>query len=99
MSDIPKHDREQERERDHGEKPGVDFLVRGDPIAVHDRLEPLRKLVRADERRRRLPRPQHRQNRRHIRTRLLLHSHRFQHPSMNKKINKREPTVACLNAN
>lgn len=72
MTDITKHHREQERERDDRKQPRVHFLVRRDPIRIHNRLEPFRKLVRPVERRRSSIRAEFMQNRRYVRTRLLL---------------------------
>lgn len=50
MTNITEHDSEEERERDHGKQPWVDFLVGCNSIAVHDGLEALRELIRSDER-------------------------------------------------
>lgn len=54
MSNIAKHDSEQEREGDNSKESRVDLLVRRDTVTVHDSLESFRKLVRAQESGRRL---------------------------------------------
>ena len=58
MTDITKHHREQERERDHRKQTGVDLLVRRDTVCIHDRLKAFRELVKAVVRRWRLVRTQ-----------------------------------------
>ncbi len=45
MSNITKHHCKQKWKRDDRKKTGVDFLVRRNAIAVHDRLETNRELV------------------------------------------------------
>lgn len=58
MPNITEHDGEQEREGDHSEETGVDFLIGGDTVAVHDGLETFGKLIRPVVRGRRLVRAQ-----------------------------------------
>jgi hypothetical protein len=64
MSNVAKHDGEQERERDDGEQAGVDFLVRADTVRIDDVLEAFRELVGPVESRRRLGRAELVQQRR-----------------------------------
>jgi len=52
MTDITKHDCEQEGECNDGEQSRVDFLVRTDSVSVDDVLESFGKLVGAVESRR-----------------------------------------------
>ena len=72
VTNIAEHDSEQEREGDDRKQTGVDFLVSGNTIGIHDGLEALRKLVRADERRRRAVGAELVQDGRDIGTRFLL---------------------------
>ena len=74
VSNVTEHDREQEREGDHGKEARVDLLVRRDTVRIHDCLEALRKLVRSMERRRCPVRAQLMQDRRHGGARFLLHT-------------------------
>lgn len=64
MSNVAKHDGEQERERDDGEQAGVDFLVRADTVRVDNVLEAFCELVGPVESRRRLSRAELVQQRR-----------------------------------
>ena len=75
VTNVTKHDSEQEGESDDGEETRIDFLVSRDTIAVHDRLERLRELVRALKCRRLLAGSQLVQNGRYIRPRLLLRTY------------------------
>ena len=72
MTNITEHDSEQEREGDDSEQTRIDFLVRRDTVGIHDGLETLRELVRADERRRRAVGTELVQDGRDIGTRFLL---------------------------
>src|SRR5258708_4514517 len=51
VSQISKHDCEQEWECNHSKQCRINFLVRSNPIRIDDRLEALRELVRTVERR------------------------------------------------
>lgn len=72
MSDISKHDGEEERECDHSKKTRIDFLVCSGTICIHDRLKAFGELVRANEGRRRLIGSKFMENRRNSGTRFLL---------------------------
>lgn len=50
MTDVTEHDCEKEWEGNDRKQPRVDFLVLGDTIAIHDRLEGFCKLVGSHER-------------------------------------------------
>lgn len=93
---ITEHHGEKERERDHGEQAGVDFLVRRDTITVHDRLEAFCELVGPVEGWWRLIGAKLLQDGNNARSRLLLND-----GSANCQ-NTREAeqfTVACRRAN
>ena len=72
MPDITEHDGEQERESHHRKQAGIDLLIGGDAVTVHDGLEPLGKLVRPVEGWRGLVCTELVENGRHIRSRFLL---------------------------
>ena len=92
MPYVTKHDGKEEWERDHGEQTRVHFLIRCNAIAVHDGLEPFGELVRTYESRRLLAGTQFMQDRRHIRTGILLRESQSNDVSEGKVL-----TVACRN--
>lgn len=49
VTNVTEHDREQEGEGDDSKETGVDLLVGGNTVTVHDGLEAICKLVRAVE--------------------------------------------------
>lgn len=73
VTDITKHDCEQEREGNNSEQAWVDFLIGRNPIAVHNGLEAFRKLVSAGECWWRLAGTELMKNRRDTGTRFLLY--------------------------
>ena len=72
MTNITKHDSEQEREGNDSEETWIDFLVGSNTVTIHDRLEAFGELIRAMEGWRLLGRLQFMQNWRNISSRLLL---------------------------
>jgi len=72
VPNITEHDGEQERESHHREQAGIDLLIGGDAVTVHDGLEPLGKLVRPVEGRRGFVCTELVENGRHICSRFLL---------------------------
>lgn len=94
MSNITKHDGEQEREGDDSEQTRVDLLIRSNPIRVHYGLEAFGELVGAMECRRCLVGVQLVKDRRDTRSRLLLINNEIQ----NNNRSFGTLTVACLRA-
>lgn len=74
MSNVAKHDGEQERERDDGEQAGVDLLVRTDTVRVDDVLETFGELVGPVKGRGRLGRAELVQQRRNGRAGVFLYA-------------------------
>jgi hypothetical protein len=100
MSNITKHDREQEREGDDREQPRVDLLVLCDTVTVHDGLVPFRELVGSVKSRRRLMRGQLMQDGRNARARTLLNANisiRIQGRKEDKKDTNRSRPQRHLN--
>jgi hypothetical protein len=72
VTQITKHDGEQEGEGDHGKEPRIDFLICCDSIGIDDGLVSFRELVCAMERWRFLACPNFLKNRGNAGARSLL---------------------------
>ena len=72
VPNITEHDGKQEGKGHHSEQAGVNLLICGDAITVHDRLEAFGKLVRPVEGWRSFVRGELAEDWGHIRSRFLL---------------------------